>query len=83
MTTIMWSIEPETNLGYDASPNDIAQYVIDNVESGSIILLHPMYNAENVLAALDIIVPELQKQGYSSARFPTYMMSIADPFCRN
>lgn len=64
MTTIMWSIEPETDLGYDASPDDIAQYVIDNVENGSIILLHPMYNAENVLAALNIIVPKLQKQRY-------------------
>lgn len=64
MTTIMWSIEPETDLGYDASPDDIAQYVIDNVENGSIILFHPMYNAENVLAALNIIVSELQKQRY-------------------
>jgi len=65
MTTIMWSIEPETILGADASPDDIAQYVIDNVESGSIILLHPMYKTENVLAALDILVPELQEQGYT------------------
>ena len=65
MTTIMWSIEPETILGYDSSPDAIAQYVIDNVESGSIILLHPMHNAENVLATLDIFVPELQAQGYT------------------
>lgn len=65
MTTVMWSIEPETILGNDASPDEIAQYVIDNVESGSIILLHPMYNAENVLAALDILIPKLQEQGYT------------------
>lgn len=65
MTTIMWNIEPETFLGADASPDDIAQYVIDNVESGSIILLHPMYKTENVLAALDILIPELQEQGYT------------------
>lgn len=65
MTTIMWSIEPKTVLGADASPEDIAQYVIDNVEGGSIILLHAMYNTENVLAALDILIPELQRQGYT------------------
>ncbi|SHJ58391.1 hypothetical protein [Thermoclostridium caenicola] len=61
----MWSIEPKTVLGADASPEDIAQYVIDNVEGGSIILLHAMYNTENVLAALDILIPELQRQGYT------------------
>lgn len=65
MTTIMWSVEPETVLGANASPDDIAQFTINHVESGSIILLHPMYNAENVLLALDILVPELQKQGYT------------------
>lgn len=65
MTTITWSIEPETILGNDASSEEIAQYVIDNSESGSIILLHPMYNTDNVLAALDILVPELQEQGYT------------------
>ncbi len=68
MKTVMWSIEPETILGYNASPDEIAQYVIDNVKSGSIILLHPMFNAENVLEALDILVPKLQEQGYKFGR---------------
>lgn len=65
MKTIMWRVEPETVLGMNASPHEIAQYVINNVESGSVILLHPMYKTENVLAALDILVPELQKRGYT------------------
>lgn len=65
MTTMMWSIEPETFLGVNASPDDIAKYVIDHVESGSIILLHPMYKTENVLAALDILIPELKDRGYT------------------
>lgn len=65
MTTVMWDIEPETILGFDATPDEIAQYIINNVKSGSIILLHPMYNAENILPVLDIIVSELKKLGYT------------------
>lgn len=70
MITVMWNMEPETILGFDASPEEIARYVIDNVRSGSIILLHPMYNPDNVLSALDIIVPELKKQGYTFCTIP-------------
>ncbi len=68
--TVMWNMEPETVLGFDATSEEIAQYVIDNVKSGSIILLHPMYNADNVLPALNIIVPELKKQGYTFCTIP-------------
>ncbi len=63
--TIMWNIEPETDLGFDATSEQIATDILEKVKSGSIILLHPMYNSENVLGALDIVVPELIKQGYS------------------
>jgi len=65
ISTVMWDIEPETVLGFGAAADEIAEYVIENVQSGSIILLHPMYNPENVLSALDIIVPELINKGYS------------------
>lgn len=68
--TVMWSMEPETVLGFDATAEEIAQYVIDNVKSGSVILLHPMYNPDNILPALDIIVPELKKQGYTFCTIP-------------
>ncbi len=70
MVTAMWSVEPETELGYGASPEAIADAVLESVESGSIILLHPMYNPENVLAALDIIVPALRARGYVFATLP-------------
>ena len=70
MVTAMWSVEPETELGFDATPEEIAQYVLDNVQSGSIILLHPMYSPENVLAALDILVPALRERGYTFATVP-------------
>lgn len=70
MVTAMWSIEPETDLGFGASPEAIANALIQDVESGSIILLHPMYNPEDVLAALDIVVPALKEQGYVFVTVP-------------
>lgn len=70
MVTAMWSVEPETDLGFDAAPEAIAQYAIDNVRSGSILLLHPMYSPENVLAALDILVPALEERGYIFVTVP-------------
>jgi chitin deacetylase len=70
MVTAMWNVEPETDLGYDAAPEAIADSVLASVESGSIILLHPMYNPENVLAALDLIVPALRARGYVFATLP-------------
>ncbi len=70
MVTVTWDMEPETVLGFNAKPEEIAQYVIDNVESSSIILLHPMYNKDNVLLALDILVPELRSQGYTFSTIP-------------
>ncbi len=65
MPCIMWDIEPETVLGFDATAVEIADYTINNVQSGSIILLHPMFNPENILPALEIIVSSLQEKGYT------------------
>lgn len=69
MKAATWDVEPETHLGFNASPKEIAQNVIDNVESGSIILLHPMYN-DNVIPALDIIVKDLISKGYYFETLP-------------
>lgn len=65
ITSVTCDIEPETYLGYDASPDELANYVIDNVKSGSIILFHPMYNAENTLAAIEKAVIALKAEGYT------------------
>lgn len=65
ITSVTCDIEPETYLGYDASPDEITNYVIDNVKSGSIILLHPMYKPENILVALEKIVMTLKAEGYT------------------
>lgn len=70
IVTVTWDLEPETVLGFNAKSEDIAQYVIDNIESGSIVLLHPMYNRDSVLPALDIFVPELRSQGYTFSTIP-------------
>jgi len=64
ITSVTWDIEPETDLGYGASPDEIAKYVIDNVKSGSIVLLHPMYKSENTLKAIEKIVVTLKADGY-------------------
>ena len=65
ITSVTWDLEPETELGYDASPDEIADYVVKNVKSGSIILLHPMYKSENTLKAIEKIVVELKAEGYT------------------
>lgn len=65
ITSVTCDIEPETYLGYGAPPDDIANNVTDNVKSGSIILLHPMYKTENTLAAIEKIVTTLRADGYT------------------
>ena len=39
--TIMWSLDPET---YYTSVDEKINYVLENIQPGSIILLHPMYD---------------------------------------
>ena len=60
MNAILWSVDP-----YDWKIQDkdrIVKEVLENVEDGSIILLHDIYET-SVDAALEI-VDELKKQGY-------------------
>ncbi len=44
-------------------PQKIANTIIQKVKSGDIILLHD-YATDNTVKALDILIPELKKQGY-------------------
>lgn len=60
MNAVLWSVDP-----YDWKVQDkdrIVKEVLENVEDGSIILLHDIYET-SVDAALEI-VDELKKQGY-------------------
>lgn len=64
MTTVLCDVEPETALGFGAPAGELADHLIKNVRAGSIVLMHPMYNA-NSLEAIRIAVPALKAQGYS------------------
>ena len=44
-------------------PQQIANTIIQKVQNGDIILLHD-YATNNTVKALDILIPELKKQGY-------------------
>ena len=59
MTTITWNVE----VSGDEKPEDIADAVIRQVQPGSIILLHIMYN-EDERDAVPIIIHSLLEEGY-------------------
>lgn len=61
--TIMWDVEPETYLGFDAGAQEIVDYTVSKVRSGSIILVHPLNNNGAARDAIPVIVARLQKQG--------------------
>ena len=64
--TIMWDLEPETYPEIATDSHKIVDHVLENVQPGSIVLIHVMYEsrAESV-KALEGIVTSLQEQGYS------------------
>lgn len=60
--TIMWSLDPET---YYTSADEKINYVMENIQPGSIILLHPMYDQTGgTLQVVETILKELTKEGY-------------------
>lgn len=60
--TIMWSLDPET---YYTSVNEKISYVMENIEPGSIILLHPMYDQTGeTLQVVETILKALTNEGY-------------------
>lgn len=64
MTTVTWDVEPDSYPDVASSPESITQYVLDNAKSGSIILLHVMYESgENSLEAIPGIVDGLKGNG--------------------
>jgi peptidoglycan/xylan/chitin deacetylase (PgdA/CDA1 family) len=67
--SMMWTIAPET---FDPNSEDaetMAQQVLEQVQPGSIILLHLMYkNREASRAALPLILKGLKEQGYKMVR---------------
>lgn len=60
--TIMWSLEPDT---YYTNTDEKVKYVVENVQPGSIILLHAMYDqAGEELQVIEEILEELTNEGY-------------------
>ena len=70
-TTVMWTLEPDSYSDVNQDADSMAQYVIDNVSNGAIILLHPMNDkTDKTLDAVEIIVTELRDRGYRFATLP-------------
>lgn len=68
-TSIMWDIAPETFDEEAEDPETMAAQVLEQVQPGSIVLLHLMYkNREASRAALPIIIKGLKAKGYTMVR---------------
>ena len=66
MTTVTWSLEPESYPEVAGAAQKIANYVTENVKDGDIILLHIMYDSgEASREAVPLIVKRLKEAGYS------------------
>lgn len=66
MTTVMWSLEPESDDDVAGDAQKIADYVTKNAKAGDIILLHLMYDSgEAAREAVPVIATRLRDQGYS------------------
>ncbi len=65
--TILWTLEPNSHAEANASADGIVQSVLENVQPGSMILLHPMYEkaGETSREALPGIVEGLRAEGYT------------------
>lgn len=64
-TTVMWTLEPESYGDVSKDAQSMAQYVIDNVSDGAIILLHPMNDrTDKTLDTVEKIVTELRSKSY-------------------
>jgi len=60
--TITWNLEPDS---YYSTVNEKIKYVQENIQPGSIILMHPMYDdTGNELQAIEGILQTLSKSGY-------------------
>ncbi|SER02912.1 polysaccharide deacetylase family protein [Piscibacillus halophilus] len=63
---IMWNIEPDTDPEMAKSPQMMAEHVAENIEPGSIILLHVMNEwRKDSLEAVEPIITSLKEEGYS------------------
>lgn len=65
MQTIMWDIEPDSYPDIADDARAMADYVMGNIQPGSIILLHAMYDSRTEsVAAIAEIANLLRSEGY-------------------
>jgi len=75
-TTVMWDVEPESDPDVASDAARIRDHVLENVAPGSIILLHPFFEARRpTLDALPGLIRDLRSRGY---RFVTVSELISD-----
>ncbi|MBN3554582.1 polysaccharide deacetylase family protein [Fictibacillus nanhaiensis] len=64
--TILWNIEPETYPEVASDSRKIVKHVSRNIQPGSIILLHVMYESRNEsMKAVKGLIKELKEKGYT------------------
>ncbi|WP_025026426.1 polysaccharide deacetylase family protein [Caldalkalibacillus mannanilyticus] len=64
--TILWNIEPETYPEIAVDSGKIVDHVVENIEPGSIILLHVMYESRKPsLDSVREIIRKLEEPGYT------------------
>lgn len=73
--TIMWDLEPETAPSLAPDAQAMADYVIEHIRPGSIVLMHLMYQSrQSSREALPLIIRGLKQKGY---RFVTVSELLA------
>jgi peptidoglycan-N-acetylglucosamine deacetylase len=64
-TTVMWDLEPDSKSDISRDPKAMTQYVLDGVQPGSIIEMHPWGSGnEATRKALPLIMAALRQKGY-------------------
>jgi len=64
-TTVMWDVAPDSIAGIAGDPRALTKYVLDNVQPGSIIELHPWASGGSATRdALPGIISGLRADGY-------------------
>ncbi|MHB1293783.1 MAG: polysaccharide deacetylase family protein [Anaerolineae bacterium] len=70
-TTVLWSLEPESYPEIAQDSARLREYVVENVQPGSIVLLHVMAGARGeTRAALPGIIADLRARGYQFVTVP-------------
>ena len=66
ITTVTWDVEPEKDDAMATDSKAMAQYTLEQVKPGSIILLHVMFDSRQAsMDAVPLIIRGLKEKGYT------------------